>query len=495
MTAELTGMDRRFVVPFCLVLIYVMLTAVAYSFISVETTDDVKVFIGAGKQAVLDPSPGPMTKIDNSWELKPIGNKALYFAIATVAPMIYLTEEALLKFFALFALCVVAFIFAVEASRRFPETTAIDIDTTFAFVVVPMLALSNIFLMQAEWWAVLLSFGVLWALLTKSHTLIGLAGLLSVWIIFLKMSTLALIPAIFAAYFLINGIIYREVIIAYVIGFIVGLWMAIGWLFYLPHAIPDMLLSVQLAHASKGVDIPLADGINYLLFYTIDGVPDAPVVGFGIAALLILVILLLVIWMKQGKPMSEYSIRTVAILVILWGMPLASILAQKEFFSYHYAILLFPAVITVITTVGNAMQPVRTLSSVAILGGIVIIWFFIGSMWSPMYAQQDAFWKGTENDSKIFQEKYDLSGEILYLDIASATYYLDTKSACRMVGSLPIDRNLTWTSEYAENLACVKNYQGTYAIAKHGSGMPSLLPNYSRIEEGTAWDLYTRKIA
>jgi hypothetical protein len=113
-------------------------------------------------------------------------------------------------------------------------------------------------------------------------------------------------------------------------------------------------------------------------------------------------------------------------------------------------------------------------------------------MWSETYSQQERFWDKTMSDNVTFQENYDLTGELLYLDIPSATYYLDGKSACRMVGSLPIERKLTWTNEYAENMKCIQNYQGNYVIAKHGSGMPVLLSNYTKIEEGTAWDIYAR---
>ena len=486
------GVDKRLIVAVCILTFDILLLVTAWSFSGVDLTDDVKVFVGAGKQATLDTTHGFMTSIDSSWELKPLGNRVLYYFVVIAAGAFHTNPDICLKMLALSALVVIALLFAIEVTRRFPGVEPADADFAFAFVSIAMLTVANLFFMQAEWWAVLLSFAVLWMLLTKKYALVGIAGLLSVWIIFMKLSTLMLIPSIFAAYILLEGVIHRETIIAYATGFLAGLAFVATWLVYLPHAVPDMFLSIQLARATKGIDIQTVDGLNYLLFYTINNILNAPVIGIGLVALMILFILLVVMRINKGEEVIAYCVKTLIILFFLWGAPLASILAQNEFFSYHYTILVFPAVITVLVTIGNATMPLRLEGATAAIVAIFAIWFMMNSLWSPLYAQQDAFWKGTANDSELFQERYDLSGEILYLDISSATYYLDAKSACRMVGSLPIERKLTWTTEYAENLACIENYQGTYAVAKHGSGMPSLLPNYTKIEEGTSWDLYAR---
>lgn len=471
----------------------VLLVVAAYSFSSVELTDDVKVFIGSGKQANLDTIHGFMTSIDESWELKPLGNRMLYYFVVATAGFIRVVDPGdLLKLFALVFLLVISSVLAIEVTRRFPGgMEPSDVDSAMCLILISMLAMANLFFMQAEWWAVLLSFAVLWMLLTNKPALIGIAGLVSVWILFMKLSTLLLIPSIFAAYLLLTGVIYREMIIAYVTGFVMAFIFAVAWLVYLPHAVPDMILSIQLARAAKGIDIQTADGLNYLLFYTIDNFPNAPIIGIGVVACLILLVLLVVMYINH-REVTKHSFRTLVILVLMWAFPLASILAQNEFFAYHYTILVFPAVITTLAVIGNVPMPSRQWVIPSIIVVIFAIWFVTNSMWSSSYAQQDSFWKGTENDSRILQEKYDLSGEVLYLDIPSATYYLDARSACRMVGSLPIERKLVWTDEYSENLACVQGYQGNYVVAKHGSGMPSLLPNHTKIEEGTSWDLYAK---
>lgn len=487
-------MDKRHVAIVCIAIMYVMIATAMYSFMGVELTDDVKVFIGAGKQALtISPHGGFMTNVDEAWELKPLGNRLLYYSIVLVTTALEVPTDIWLKIAALSSLAIAAFALSIETTRRLPEHAPIDVDIVFAVVILSMLTLANLFFMQAEWWAVLFSFAVLWMLLSRSPALMGFAGLLSIGIISLKLSTLLLIPSIFAAYVLLEGgNAYRKMAISYGVGFSAGLLCAMGWLIYLPHAIQDMILSVQLAHAAKGVDISTFEGMNYLIFYVFDNIPNAPAVWLGIIALLIVIVFVLVIWIRQGAPVSECSIRTVSVLTVLWGFPLVSILIQKEFFSYHYMVLIFPAVITLVLLIGNIRAPTKVIFATSAISIVFLIWLVMNSLWSPLYAQQDAFWKGTVNDSKNFQERYDLTGEILYLDIPSATYYLNATSACRMIGSLPIERKLTWTAEYTENLACVQKYQGRYMVSKHGSGMPSLLPNYTKIEEGTSWDLYVR---
>jgi len=487
-------MEIKKYLPFVFIfLLYVIIGISIYSFAEVELTDDAKVFIGAGKQAIMDaPISGLLHAVDNSWELKPIANRMIYYFVASWSEIFGWGEDLILKIVALLLLWVILIGFCNYATEKYYDKNPIDSDMVAGIIFIGMLTLSNLFFFQAEWWAVMLSFMVMWLLLTEMPTLQGLAGILSVVIIFLKLSTLLLIPTIFIAFIIIKGFPSRDDLVAYGAGLAGGGCFALAWILYLPNMLPDMLLSVQLAHAAKGVDIPPFDGVNYLFHYLFVNVWNAPIIGIGIVAALCIVAIR-ISFMMNFRDMVSIDLDKIFLLAALWIFPLASILIQKEFFSYHYTIMIFPAVITVIEFLRYFwLLQDRLYLVIAIVVVIFAVWFVGNSLWSDSYSSQDAFWSRTASDNATFNEKYDLSGELLYLDIPSATYYLDAKSACRMIGSLPIERKLVTTREYSENLACIQGYQGSYVIAKHGSGMPALLPNYTKIEEGIAWDVYAR---
>lgn len=486
-------------------MLYAMIAAALLSFVSVDLTDDVKVFLGAAKHAnvLAQETHNPLYGLGESWELKPAGNRVLYFAVVALGNLSGIPLDILLKLVAMCTLVVTASIFSFETAIKIFRGSLLDADVVFGLVILSMLLVVNLFFMQAEWWAVILSFLVLSMLMFsarhESYGMAGAAGFVSVFIVLLKMSTLALIPAVFAAYILLNeGWVRREIIVSWIIGFVSGCVSAAIWMvFLIPHGIQDMILSVQLAHAAKGVQIPLADGINYLVYYSVNHSLLAPITMFGMASLLCLLSLLLIIWKYDENLLYNRAEKSAVLLAALWGAPLLSILAQNEFFSYHYVVMIFPAVITIIVLFKEATTQTMRVSGVTIsLAVVFCAWVLIGSMWSAQYAQQDEFWKGTEADSLHFQEKYDLTGEVLYLDIASAAYYLDARPACRMVGSLPVERGLLGSDEYWDTVNCIRSYQGKYAIAKHsegGSGLPSLIrTNFTRVEEGVSWDVYQR---
>jgi hypothetical protein len=493
-------LKKSHLITLTLVLLALILPLAAmYSFTTMPLTDDVRVFIGAANQAVVSPLPFPYN-IDAAWELKPLGNRILWYFISGIP------EQIPVQFIALIMVLLVIIPF-VPRLLRFINGQH---DLIFVFILLAIITPFNLFLLQAEWWAVLFSFLVLWLMLRETPSSMVTAGVISVFIISLKLSTIFMIPMILVAYILISG--YGDNlgkrILPFFIGFGITTVLSSVWLFVLPHALPDIFSSISIAQASHGVTFSLVDGIVYTIYYTLPQIFTLPVLFIGMLSCLTLCCVC-IMFMINNKDKKEPLIH-LALLVSLWTCAFLIIFVQGEFFPYHFMVLAFPAAISVILLGNIAPVNLRDTFYLVMIATIAIFWILHCSVWSPNYPAQADFWNKTDTGVTSIENTYHLSKQptLLYMTGADALYYWKVPSACRSIGSLPVLYNMTGTRIFNETVGCVENYRGKYVVTAHltpnilppvigeknAAEMPEkYLPNYTKVMETTNFDVYKRK--
>lgn len=472
----------------------------AVSFSQMEFTGDAKMFIGSASQATFSSLPFP-SNVDYAWELKPVGNRLVMFAFYTIGEMSPY-HESLIKFFAAVLVILVSIIFVHRVSSKCPDFFKEEWqkDVATYIVVFALVSLNNFCLFQAEWFAVIGSLILLSMLLSHSKWEHILAGLVAIGIISLKGATIFLIPAVIAAYILLDKN-YEKEFFCKMEQFAIGVGVGIGVSIYLcytvfKNAIPDMLLAIQIAWHARPTHVAIPDSPAYLLNNMIPGALNVPMLVPGIIVLVVLFeIILLPSIIKNGWHLKK----TIASLIIMWMVPLLAIALQGEFFAYHYVILLFPSIITIILSMGvlslERQLPLLIIS--LIIGGI--IWAGWCSEFSKSYSEQDAFWKSLKTENIRIDAKFNISSEkeVLFLDSGDAPYYFRAKSACRYSSPSVIERNITTIPVFQEQVDCISNYRGKYVITEWSWLNNQMIrnkieTNYTLVDVNPVWGIYER---
>lgn len=471
------------------------------SFSQMEFTGDAKMFIGSASQAALSNLPFPMN-VDYGWELKPVGNRLVIFIFYTLGS-IFSNQDMAIKCLGILLVVAVSIFFirsiTYNCENFFKEDRQRDI--AIYITIFALLSLNNFCLFQAEWFAVIGSLVLLSILLSNSRWGHFFAGLIAIGIISLKGSTIFLIPAIFAAYILLDIKYEKEFFCKmerFAFGFGIGIGISIVLCYTVfRNAIPDMLLAVQVAWNARPEHIALIDSPAYLLNNMIPGALNIPMLVPGIVALVVICeIVLLPLIIRNGWKLKK----TIIALIILWAVPIISIALQGEFFAYHYVILLFPAIITLVLSMGvlSIEKQLPLLLFSLILGGL--IWFGFCSNFSESYMQQDTFWKSLKTENIRIDAKYHISSEpeVLFLDSGDAPYYFRAKSACRYSSPIVIQRNMTTNPVFQEQINCISDYKGKYVITEWSWLNNEMIRtrienNYSLVDVNPVWGIYERK--
>ena len=466
-----------------------------------EFTGDAKMFIGSASQATLSNLPFPMN-VDYGWELKPVGNRLVIFAFYTIGNIFSNQDPAIKLLGALFVVIVsIFFIRSITYNCEIFFEEDWQRDVAIYITIFALLSLNNFCLFQAEWFAVIGSLILLSMLLSNSRWTHFLAGLIAIGIISLKGSTIFLIPAIFAAYILLD-IKYEKEFFCKIERFAFGIGTGIGISIVLcytvfKNAIPDMLLAVQVAWNARPTHIDLPDSPAYLLHSMVPSALTIPMLLPGIITLVVICeIVLLPLIIRNGWKVKK----TVIALIIMWVVPLIAIMIQGEFFAYHYVMLLFPAIVTLILSMGvlsiEKQLPLLIISLT--IGGL--IWFGFCSNFSESYMQQETFWKSLKTENTRIDAKFHISSEpeVLFLDSGDAPYYFRAKSACRYSSPIVIQRNMTTNPVFQEQINCISNYKGKYVITEWSWLNNEMIKtrienNYFLVDVNPVWGIYERK--
>ena len=104
---------------------------------------------------------------------------------------------------------------------------------------------------------------------------------------------------------------------------------------------------------------------------------------------------------------------------------------------------------------------------------MILIWIYAHCAFTGFITMTEIeFWGGKEPWSDVVNDKYHLDDEkeILYLDAGDAPFFFRANSSCRYSTPLPFQRDdpvnwsLSWMTEFQDEYACIKNYQGNYII-------------------------------
>lgn len=470
------------------------------SYLILPLTDDVRVFFGVAK--ITDFFGIFPANVDLAWELKPLGNRMLFYLINKAFSWVH--NEILFEYTVKASLAIVVglvcYYFARQIKIHFGKSVGY---AAFFISIVSLFALDSFCIMEPEWFAVILSFLTLGVLLSmdrydddsivfEGKSLI--AALLMVAIISLKGITIFLIPAIFCAWFLIDdrdGL--HDKVIMVLVGFVtlaIGAWALSTVLF--PNAIPDVILSGQIAFSVRSVGY--LDSMMYTMFNLIKSIYFIPaILAGGIAT----------IWVALEYIPRAEDVRKFQplALVLLWITPLILVFIQQEFFSYHYTVLIFPAVISMIGFINNLAGDggLEELVSFGLILTIFVVFIPYPSIWGMYYQQQTNYWANLQGTADKINAEFHVNDQpvVLYMDAGNAPYYYGVPSACRYIQPLPVWRNVHDTNAYRETRDCILNYKGNYIISTPGwvehdeTIRQPVMKNYSVVFYGW-WDIWQR---
>ena len=433
---------------------YLTLFSLTISFISflyyltIPLTDDVRVFLSAAMNA-------DRYGLDSAWEVKTIGNKALFY---TIWELFKSVPEAYFVFTMKFIIGILVLAICWYFAKMVQQSRGNNPFLVFAITCTGLFLIHPFCIFQSEWFAVIGSILALTILLENSEHCsyfgFGLVGVILGLVGFLKLSTFIMIVPVIIAWILIIG---RKNVcewdIVHVIEGFIGTIIAgfIICLLWLPHAIPDMFLSMELVQANQ-IRPVTADIVTTLSTGIISTPLDIVPILTGTAVALVLAGILYYGGHEENKKLPEYLL-----YALMWGACFLSAWAAREFFAYHYAVLIFPAIITLIM----------------LREGIVIFAIFCACIMASLYIVPQFgelsgymhFLKTADSDAQQIKEIVGGEKELLYLDYGEAPFYLRVPNACRYTYPLPVQRNLSGDASN-EVIGCIENYKGDYVITQ-----------------------------
>ena len=309
-----------------LLLYFIVLPLSAISFLLHPITSDVRIFLGV--EYIADKFyPFPFGW-DLAWEIKPIGNRIINWALYKLASLFVSINNQIMfgvtvKVFALIAVVVVSVYFADVVKTRY----------TFALTFLALVAIGNISVLQAEWWATIVGLLAIALLLQDNNYYHVLAGVLLVAIGLFKGITIVMFIPILCAVLLLKPSVrlyLSDIFFGVCVSMVTFLWLDITiW----PHVIPDMLMSAPVAYVGA---VPMST----LLWYAATGIPfslaQMPVIAAGLVA---------TVWYS----ITHYrKISTIGTMAVMWLVPFATVVIQPELMIYHYYLLTIPALAAIL---------------------------------------------------------------------------------------------------------------------------------------------------
>ena len=306
-------------------LYYLILPLVSLSYILVPLTNDARIYIGV--EYIADTFYPFPYGFDIAWEIKPIANRVLNWALYKLATLFVSFDNTIffgmvVKLISLCIIAVVCYYFATKINIRYG----------FALTFLSFTAISNIVILQAEFWAVLVSLLAVALLLSDSRYCHMLAGILFVVIgLFKGITCLMFIPILCAVYLLnpLSELYYKHLLAGFTAACIAFL-LADKFLF--THMLSDMLMSAAIARVGQHSPIDYFMSMN---FYIVAALVYIPV--------LIIACFIAVIYFMHCL---TRSLKLSILFATMWCVSLSIVFAQGEFFVYQYFVLVLPALVT-----------------------------------------------------------------------------------------------------------------------------------------------------
>jgi hypothetical protein len=471
-------------------LYYIVLPFVAISFCLCKLTNDSRIFIGSA--AIADNFYSLPYGWDAAYEVKPVGNRILNWILYKVA-------NAFVPFvdnhYTAFGIAVKITALVILVICCWYISTKIVFPYAFPFLFIAFACQANFGIMMSEWFAVLFSLVAVSMCMEENKTLTFFAGVLMVCVGLLKsITSLMLIPMICAVW-LLNKKLNIPVLIAGCITASVA--FLIMCLTVWPYSIGDMLMSRLIAH------VGMYDFTTVLqwFWFTQDRGTFPQTMAYYIPVLLVGIIAALFVCIKNG---TDY--KKMGIFATMWLLPICIVLAQSEFIVYHYLVMLFPAVISVVMLRDIGIKR-QTMFIVGSMVTILVLYIAINSCFGSFTTYEYSFWESKEHNA----DAINLTNQsaLLYLDPGDAPFYFHSNSSCHYITPMPVERNskewdLTYLPQYKDTFNCIMSYQGEYIISDlnskrqyFGAGimenesiMDMLAKNYTKVQDTMSWDVY-----
>jgi hypothetical protein len=418
-------------------------------------TNDVRIFTGV-EYLCMKYLPNFPSNINGFWEIKPIGNHIINYALVWFATLFvpfqnHFAQEIIFKIIAVAVAVFACWYF----NRNILKIKYGEILSFFA-----LFCSLNLNTLQAEWWAVVTTMVACALFVENKNWLHYIAGALLIWVLLFKGTTGALIISTIC----VIMIIQRN--IDYIrggVGFIImGLTFYAAHLLFWPTLISDILIAPTLSHVGEYAWLGqvYVTGVALAISMSI----YIPIVGIGLVYG--------IAWLNKHRrdPRALW-------LVGCWLSPLIVVWLQSESFGYQYFVFVLPAIVSLVLYEKETPKerPGKKLKRENLVAATVVILFVLYcALYSPIskYGNEEKnmnnfFW----NDSAKINEEFDLQNEtFLYMDTGSGPYYFSGNSSCRYVAPLVLQRNNPNRSvvgtlpQYWEQYGCMMNYTGRYIL-------------------------------
>ncbi len=443
-------MDERLYRLFLSIVYFICLPFVLISYLCEPFTGDAMINFGAAKVAALTPS-FPMN-LDSVWEARLIGHRFMDYVLNLIAsPFHGFAYMICVKVVVAVVTIAILYYFSKRVSER------LQIPFSYPFIVgfLGLFVLNNYVILSAEVTSVIISMLMLAMLLDSRKYVQILSGLLVLPLLTLKgLPVLLVFIVMFAVMILVPDYLDRFKRGALTLP-AVGVAL-IGLAVYFPHFISDVFLS-------RTINYPQAPDIYTLLtrfeLYGVGLIGNVPIIVLSACVMLLLL-----------STISKEHFRNVKLLFLMWGVAVVYVLIIAEFFYIHYYLMMIPAILTICYFL--KLNPLSKSIFAAIIVVTLILMSTIVASWSPGMASSQY---NAIADRQVLVDNLSVNTDILqqpstlYLDAGSIAYFFPTKSACRYVGAVPIQRNtpewdMTSTAEYWDDLNCTLAYTGKYVM-------------------------------
>ena len=464
---------------------------VAIAYILIPFTNDVRIFQGVAR--LVDYYGSFPSSLDAAWEMKPLGNRLIHYLLyKMVTPLTDFGSPlypVLVK-----AVCVVV---ALVCCWYFATSFTKERVPIFAISSLALLTATNFVVMQAEWFAVLACLVCIGMLNRDNLGAYTVSGFLMFFMFLLKgISGLLIIPILCYLYIVTeNPYVFFERTAYAFLGFLMaGAAFLAMCLTVFPHAIPDMMMSAALARVGQ---YPVTTYLNSM--FAGMGTLSMYVPAFVFTVAIGLYVLVTV----------RLSKLKFAALLLMWLVPFLMVLAQGEFFLYHYFVLIFPGILSVVYLATSEPGDLRVLYSLVLIP-MLALWLIFNSPVGIVTKDEVAFYAGEMPNADEANRLFNISdqAEVLFLDPGASVYFFSPNTSCRYSAPLPVQRhtaqwNLTGLPAYQEEYTCIMNYSGRFVVGLDwwlGRDLPERREIYEKFDRGyvkvwnKSWDIYQRRL-
>lgn len=433
------------------------------SYLFERLTDDVRIYLGVGHLTDM------MGGIDNAWEIKPPGNRVLFYLLSKI-PETGLQYQIFLKAAVAIAAILIIAYFAIQVSRKMNA----DFDIVFTLSIIAMFAISDYVMLEVEWFCVLIMMLMIGALLSDNEYLWEIAGILCLPLFLMKGISLLYIPAVIA---LVHVIDDRSLIHDNIPFYSGAVWGIVGGvilqLTIFPHMLQDMILSSL-------VGVIKTDLLTHIIQFTTMTMTAywfVPSIGVGLG------LLCAVYYYDVLKHPRRF-----VFLLISWACVAAIPFIQGEYFQYQYAGMILTSIISILYFMQLETGWKYIFPVVAAI--MILMWIIYAVSWGPIVGgYHTTYWDQRDSEAAYITENFlQNQTSVLYLDPGDAPYYFRLKSASRYICPLPVQRDLggtalSGTDAYTTNLQDIMNYQGGYIIGYQGWFFKNMTPDKQMIAD------------